>query len=147
MFYNTYRKRVAFLLLSVFSISTVGFSIDLHYCGGHLKSFSLVGKAKSCHENSLTKSCHSKKQEQSKCEDSIDKNECCNNSSTYSIMDYDAQLQLIVQKDNTTDTPIVFGHYFDEPTHVNKNVHFASYANPPPLSGVDIRVRLGSFLC
>lgn len=33
-----------------------GFSIDLHYCKGELKSFSLVGKAKSCHAKKIIKS-------------------------------------------------------------------------------------------
>lgn len=31
-------------------VSSVGFTVDLHYCKGQFKSFSLFGKAKSCHE-------------------------------------------------------------------------------------------------
>ena len=55
---------MAFLML----VSSTGFSIDLHYCQGNLKSFSFLGTAKSCHDiaqskhcSKMKKSCHAPK--------------------------------------------------------------------------------------
>ena len=63
-------------------LSSTGFSIDLHYCQGQMKSFSLFGKAKSCHEQmekghckKKKKACHAPLQDQiEKC-----KKDCCSN--------------------------------------------------------------------
>jgi len=45
------QKRVISLLLAfLLGFTSVGYSIDLHFCQGHLKSVALIGKAKSCHE-------------------------------------------------------------------------------------------------
>ncbi|MFT6335300.1 MAG: hypothetical protein ACI86M_002232 [Saprospiraceae bacterium] len=42
--------RITSLVLAILMLFTsVGFSADLHFCKGELKSFSLFGKAESCH--------------------------------------------------------------------------------------------------
>ena len=65
-------------------VSSSGFSIDLHYCQGQLKSFSLLGEAKSCHQQlekdhckKQRKACHtapSNQKELGNC-----KKDCCSN--------------------------------------------------------------------
>ena len=48
---------MAFLMF----FTSIGFSMDIHYCQGHLKSISLLGKAKNCHDIQAMKSDHCKK--------------------------------------------------------------------------------------
>ena len=62
---------MAFMLL----LSSTGFAMDVHYCQDQLKSISLIGKAKSCHEKQETPPCHHKKDSLSKAE----KDNCCHN--------------------------------------------------------------------
>ena len=69
---------VAILLMA----SSMSYTIDFHYCQGQLKSFSLLGKAKNCHEmESSIASCHRHKKQNDKkslgCSEG-DKN-CCSN--------------------------------------------------------------------
>ena len=65
-------------------VSSTGFSIDLHYCQGQIKSFSLIREAESCHQKAekehckkQQKPCHaaqSNSDELGKC-----KKNCCSN--------------------------------------------------------------------
>jgi len=81
---NTYRfiaLTMAFLML----FTSVGFSMDLHYCQGHLKSVSLIGKAKNCHELQAQSTSDHCKKAKSSCKHSGEKisqkeaDGCCNN--------------------------------------------------------------------
>ena len=60
----TYRI-VSLVLAMVLFSTTVGISMDFHYCQGELKSVALFSKAKSCHEiaasNNEVPSCHKHK--------------------------------------------------------------------------------------
>ena len=65
-------------------LSSTGFSIDLHYCQGQIKSVSLLGKAKSCHEKAAKshckkgkKACHAAPTLQN--ETKSCKKDCCSN--------------------------------------------------------------------
>ena len=46
---KTYRI-ISVLLALLVLVSSVGFTADMHYCKGELKSFSLFGKAQTCHD-------------------------------------------------------------------------------------------------
>lgn len=46
-------------------VSSTGFSIDLHYCQGQIKSFSLIGEAESCHQKAEKQHC---KKQQKPCQ-------------------------------------------------------------------------------
>lgn len=51
MLNNSYIYRfVAVFMAILILVSSIGFTIDQHFCGGQLKSFSLIGKAKDCYE-------------------------------------------------------------------------------------------------
>jgi hypothetical protein len=73
----------AILLAFLIGFSSTGYAIDLHYCQGHLKTFSFFGKAKNCHElKKKNPTCHhSKKQHKQQNNQSIDKSakDCCHN--------------------------------------------------------------------
>lgn len=48
------------LLLFPFLLGAVGFSVDMHFCKGELKTFALFGEAPSCHaQQQTTPSCES----------------------------------------------------------------------------------------
>jgi len=63
--------------------SSIGLSIDMHFCQGHLKSISFIGDATDCYGakgNNPQKSCQmSKRQVTKKMDCSIDKEDCCHN--------------------------------------------------------------------
>ncbi len=62
---------MAFLMF----FTSVGFSVDIHYCKGDLKSFSLIGEASACHQTKKTCPRHKKMESEEKSEDS----KCCSN--------------------------------------------------------------------
>ena len=72
--------------------SSSGFSLDLHYCQGQLKSFSIFGKAKNCHEMAKMSHCkHHDTKTSSTCSDKKDK-DCCNNETH--LVKSDLELQV-----------------------------------------------------
>jgi hypothetical protein len=91
--YRFFALTMAFLMF----YSSVGFSIDIHYCQGKLKSFSLFGKAKTCYE--MTKAvktspqCQKLREQQSNDSCSISKKNCCENNTLHFQSDQDQQVQ------------------------------------------------------
>ena len=85
---RTYQRIIPLTLAFLMLMSSVSFAVDMHYCNGQLKSVSLFGKAKTCHEKAITNekpTCphHQKMQEQSNSNgDEIVKNDCCENKTT-----------------------------------------------------------------
>lgn len=69
--YITYRI-IAMTMAFLMFFTSVGFSMDVHYCKGEFKSFSLIGEASSCH--SVKKSCPHHKAMQV-----AEKGDCCSN--------------------------------------------------------------------
>ncbi len=92
----SYRIFALTLALLMF-VTSVGFSIDMHYCQGQLKSFCFFGKAESCHEMAETtpiKICpHHQKMMVQKEGCSIDKKDCCKNRTLHIQSDQDLQVQ------------------------------------------------------
>lgn len=76
-------------------VSSITFTLDLHFCQGQLKSYSLFGKAKNCHEVAAKKKAcphHAKMESETSC--SKEKKNCCSNETIL----LDAQIdQLFVQ--------------------------------------------------
>ena len=48
-FSSTYRL-IALMMAFLMFFTSAGFTMDMHYCGGELKSVSFFGKAKTCHD-------------------------------------------------------------------------------------------------
>lgn len=85
-----YRAIPLILALIVF-ISSGGFSLDMHYCQGSLKSVGFFGKAKNCHEMAQTSHCrHHPKTDMASCSEGDDK-DCCNNEQVHYKLDQDQQ--------------------------------------------------------
>ncbi len=147
---------MAFMLL----LSSTGFSIDLHFCQGNLKSFSLFGTAASCHAKaeknhcqktcsklaSGSSTCHSAKPKMAKAEDS-EKN-CCSNKSMKVAPDMDTQKAVSEQ---LTETNISFLSAFVAVFYADQTLDLANLIIPhlnyiPPLLDQDIPVLIQSFL-
>ena len=79
----TYRTLALALALLMFFTST-GFSVDMHYCKGEFKSFSLFGKAKSCHADTKITCPHHKNM-------TAEKKDCCTNQRHTFRADQDLQ--------------------------------------------------------
>lgn len=62
---------LAFLMF----FTSMGFSVDFHYCKGELKSFSIVGEASACHGTMISCPRHADMQIEDKSKDS----NCCSN--------------------------------------------------------------------
>lgn len=143
--YKIFIPFVAVMILA----SSISYSIDYHYCQGQLKSFSLIGKAKNCHEMASKKpSCHHKKQGQNKslsCSSSD--NNCCNNKTVHvesdfnkkilNVLDLNIQYQFFV----VANTLYSFKNLFVESTFKAPFVYYK-----PPLIRKDISVFYEVFL-
>lgn len=83
----TYRFLSGFLALLIF-FTSVGFSVDLHYCMGELKTVNFVGKAKSCHDSAAKIVCpHHQKV-------AATKKGCCKNKTQMFQIDQDKNLEI-----------------------------------------------------
>ena len=147
---------MAFMLL----LSSTGFSIDLHFCQGNIKSFSLFGTAKSCHAkaekshcqkaslkvDSGKTTCHSVKSTLEKADDC--ERDCCSNESIVVSPDMDTQKVLSKQ---LTETNISFISAFVAVFYAGQTLDLAKDIIPhlnyiPPLLDQDIPVLIQSFL-
>ncbi len=143
---------ISLMMAMLMLVSSTGFSIDAHYCQGQMKSFSLFGKAKSCHEQSFKKQCSSHKKschaalsnskELGKC-----KKGCCSNKTIHVEGNDEAK------KIPTTEILPMQVQFFTafvqvfilEYTQLNKAIiPYLNYI--PPLLNQDIPVLIQSFL-
>jgi hypothetical protein len=58
-------RRVAYqfsviVIAGVLALASSGMSVDLHFCQGYLHSVSLIGEARSCHDQLSSSTCHEK---------------------------------------------------------------------------------------
>lgn len=149
MYFNKISKFIAPVLALMVLVSSMSYTIDFHYCQGQLKSFSLFGKAKNCHEMaSKMASCHHKKQvdEKSKC-CSKGENNCCNNKTIYFESEFDNQIiSLDYLKLESLSFVVAFEHFsFKDLFEVIEDaIPHAHYK--PPLIRKDIPVLFESFL-
>jgi len=78
---NLYQFSSLCLALLMFLTSIVGV-VDIHYCGGHIKSFNFFGKAKACYEMATVKHCpNHPPQKAVATTHNTDKKNCCSNQS------------------------------------------------------------------
>lgn len=148
---NRSYRIVALLMALLMLVSSTGFSIDLHYCQGNLKSFSLFGTAKSCHDKADTKHCKRKemtckaeKIEQVK--DNCHKN-CCSNKKIE--IDADDTQKITAQKLSKPQIQFIslFIEHFVLALNKTRFPNDSPHQNYiPPLLNKDIPVLIQSFL-
>ncbi len=133
--YKAFSLFMAFMLL----FSTSGFTLDLHFCMGKLKTANIFGKAKTCSEvdacvkacSKKAKTCTSKKEVG--CCKAGDRFDCCENRAVDFDMDYD--YTLADNPDSSTDNENLFFPLKNfEKNHVETAYSITEYLNyKPPL--------------
>ena len=86
----------AILLALLVLVTSVGLTVDRHFCGGEMKSFSLVGKAKTCYELATGKPQPTCVKADNKDEFqgiAFSKKPCCENKTDHFQTDTDTSLQ------------------------------------------------------
>ncbi len=131
-------------------LSSTGFSMDVHYCQDQIKSISLFGKAKSCHEKQVTPPCHQAKKICHHKEDGLnegDKDNCCHNEAVViEKSDLDATTTQVA---TVQDLQLEFVATFIAVYVFNYSVQtdYQPYKQyKPPLPGRDIQVLYQTFL-
>ena len=149
MIFGKISKYCAPILALMVLVSSMSLAIDFHYCQGQLKSFSIFGKAKNCHEMaSKMPSCHHHKQmtdQSSSCSEGD--NNCCNNETVHFESDFDEQILNFEYLNLNSQLFVVafkspsFDDLFDD---IKEVIPFAHYK--PPLIQKDIPVLFETFL-
>lgn len=153
MYYFSKTHRIIALSMALLMFATsMSFAIDMHYCGGELKNFSLFGKAKVCHEiedaDKPMKNCpHHKKMMEDKQEVLAKKKNCCENKTLHFQADEDLDVQIIdfsVSKEE--QSPVSACEVsFPKLAHMEREIPaFTLYK--PPLIPKDIPTLIQSFL-
>jgi hypothetical protein len=140
---------VALMMALLMFVTSTGFAVDMHYCQGQLKSFTLIGEAKSCHEVKADKVCprHARMAAQDDATPSAKANDCCQNIKYVVQSDGDqivptADISLIQQLHQFV---AVFVSAFLIADHVQTvSTEFLHYK--PPLLLRDVCVLVQSFL-
>lgn len=84
-----YRQRLiyrgfALFMAGLMLVTSGGIAADMHFCRDTLKSFSLIGEARSCHEKAEVPACHQKAPSEQ-----ISREGCCDNALLYAHFDTD----------------------------------------------------------
>ncbi len=147
----TYRI-IALTMAFLMFFTSVGFTVDMHYCQGKLKTFNFFGKAKSCHDmGEGMKDCpfHAKMKTANKSDgNTISKKGCCSNKTLHFQSDQDQQNQVdnaVVISPQLQYFVIAFVEVFINSSVVETDKpSFALYK--PPLIPRDIYVLLETYL-
>ena len=78
---NTLHRFLAFMLALLVFVTSTGFSVDTHYCQGHMKTFNVFGKAKTCSD--LEKATVCGHQDENTNGGTVGKRPCCENRFRY----------------------------------------------------------------
>lgn len=146
---NTYRI-IAFSLALLMFMTSVSFAVDMHYCQGNLKSFSLFGKAKNCHEMAQAKAAcphHAKVATTTELGCSISKKDCCENKTFYFQFDENQETQTNEWAISPTTQLFLVAYIttFISPTRVVKSVQH-HFLYKPPLLRLHRLILFQSFL-
>lgn len=147
-------RTIALIMTFLMFISSAGISMDMHFCGGALKSVSFFGKAKTCHELAksspvpMMENCpHHKKLMAEKMACKEDRN-CCSNKTVFlePYQDQNIQIAEFVIPGQVKQFLIAWSAIFllDDVLVEQDVVPYARYK--PPLIRKDIPVLNQSFL-
>lgn len=150
MFKSPFHRITALLMAFLMLVSATGFSMDLHYCQNQLQGFSLIGKAKSCHEKRATVSCHTEKAGCQHLQNKVDpaeEDDCCHNKKVI-VKSNDTLAtspQAFVQNDQFAAYITSFHNLLSFNDQVEKEIQ--SYLNfKPPIPNKDIQLLYQVFL-
>ena len=137
---NTYRILSIFMAFLVL-MTSVGISVDMHYCGGELKTVNFFGKAKSCHNEAAGIICpHHAKQHlaDAKHTNSVTKKSCCENKLQHFQADQDrgfADVDFVKSESSINqDYVFAFDATFIKKSVLNQRLKSAFHYQPPTIS-------------
>lgn len=142
---------IACLLAALVFLSSVGISIDRHYCKGELKTISVFGKAKSCHEIGMgMKNCphHQKKLADHQTQKEY-KNNCCSNKTSFVKSDIDQNIGVAksaVSFSKNLTAICLYNQYFLNYTQIVTPKLIKFQLSKPPIISRDIYVLLATYL-
>ncbi len=158
---KTYRF-IALTLAFLIFVTSGSFAIDVHYCGGQIKSFNLFGKAALCSEDMQEISspekedcdhhCHMTTESDHTCSSSEEEeNDCCQNKTFYFQSDQDQQLCVpanisLVPTDLVPQFIMAYAAVFFGCDFSSQRDEFSLIQYSPPLIYRDIPVLVQSFL-
>ena len=140
---NRLYRITALIMAFLMFFTSVGFSVDFHYCKGELKSFSLIGEASACHAEKKVCPRHAKKELEDKSEDS----KCCSNEKVI-VDDLDVDYNL-TQDVELSDLQVKFISalaYSFSGNILPKVIQNTFFKKQVPLVSRDIYVLLERFL-
>lgn len=150
------KRGISLTLAFLITLTSVGFSADVHYCQGQLRSFALFGTAKSCHEKASISKCHLKSTDERSTDKktcSVDSNDCCNNYEFAHAFDYDAPNTLISTQTDAKSKKESVSKALDNRLQYRSNYTSNSKFKPPEnknfnkATGIHLRIQYQSFLC
>ena len=149
---STYRI-IALMMAFLMLFTSTSFAMDMHYCGGELKSVSFFGKAKTCHDlaaefEKSTKSCPHHKKMVTKNEGCSEDKDCCSNKTVILQFEQDQKTQYVhyVVNKELKQFVIAYVSAFLSDRYDNKG-HAANYIlYRPPIIQEDIQVLYQTFL-
>ena len=147
---NRLYRALALSLAFLIAFTSIGFSLDLHFCQERLKSVSLFGEAKTCHDiaasshcKKLTSACKAtSKQLQEGC-----KKNCCHNE-TIVVDSLNADFtnpQLLTLQTKSLDFVLAFVYSYCLPNPISTTSTAYLYYKPP-LPERDFQVLFQTFL-
>jgi hypothetical protein len=141
-----YRPGAILLALLMFTTS-VGIPMDMHFCGGQLKSVAFFGKAKRCYELAVpTKGCQRHQaQAQAQPGPTLARKKCCEDKTAFLELDQNQEISPAAQL--SVSQQLLLTAYLTvnllSPTTASNEVPFHHYK--PPLPPRDIPVWVQSF--
>lgn len=122
------------------AFTSFGYAVDLHFCRGQLKGFSLLGKAKNCHDKMAKCPNHSPSLEVS------DANDCCSNK-TVQVENLDEDGLPLWDVDRLVNLKTI-APIIEDPVLLSNNALKLQkrVLRPPPLLQKDLYILLETFL-
>ncbi|GAA0874897.1 hypothetical protein GCM10009118_13050 [Wandonia haliotis] len=144
----SFRHRISAVFLAILMLSSsIGVSMDVHFCGGELKSFNFFGEADACEmqepKKDYNRSCCDSEQikENQQCEHSSElQNNCCHNE-TFSI-DVSDSFEVDYFTLNLSQSPVYIPlncHFQLTFSEIKSELNYFHYYHPPPIDQ-DIQV-------
>lgn len=142
-----YRFMAIFMAVLIF-ITSVGFIVDFHFCSGQLKSLSLIGKAKTCHEKAASSCPHHRKRVQKDTTAQVDDLwNCCTNKIAYWHLEQDKKKIVIELKLSSAAHyfALISKALFTFTTSSDQDLLNGQFYRPPPILR-NIIILVQSFL-
>jgi len=152
---KTLKHFISFSFAFLIGFTSIGYSADLHFCKGALKSMAFFGSAKKCHEISGATSCHKSEicpdLNKQKCSENPE-DSCCKNEKVQDIFDYHGAISLEVKKEKKYNS-LPSENYSSFASLMFRD--FGEFCIKKELSiakkyisyGIDLRITMQSFLC